>query len=39
MAIVLDSHLYIWSRPVTLQDDQGPIEKEGRDGGSLNLLS
>ena len=39
MAIVLDGHLCIWSRPVTMHDDQGPVEKEGCDGGSLKLLT
>ena len=40
MAIVLDGpHLCIWSWPVTMHDDQGPVEKEGRDGGSLKLLT
>ena len=39
MAIVLDGHLCIWSWPVTMHDDQGPVDKEGRDGGSLKLLT
>ena len=36
----LSSHCSrIWSWPVTMHDDQGPVEKEGRDGGSLKLLA
>ena len=27
------------SWPVTMHDDQGPVEKEGRDGGPLKLLT
>ena len=27
-----------WSWPVTMHDDQGPVEKEGGDGGALKLL-
>ena len=29
----------IWSWPVTMHDDQRPVEKEGRDDGSLKLLT
>ena len=28
-----------WSWPVTMHDDQGPVEKEGGDGGPLKLLT
>ena len=28
-----------WSWPVTMHDDQGPVEKEGRHGGPLKLLT
>ena len=28
-----------WSWPVTMHDEQGPVEKEGGDGGPLKLLT
>ena len=36
-AIVLEISILSW--PLTMHDDQGPAEKEGRDGGHLKLLT